>query len=580
MDNSENSENKIVDLNSFENQPVSPASQTPQEPQPAADAPQAAPEPASAPEPAPASAPAAPASVVTSDVIAERLRAASSKNGAPLSTRRDAARRRDGNDAKGDGKGDGKGDAKGDGKRDRRERRERRERPEAPKAAPRGPVSHIPVPNRRERLSGDLEDEFNELFGGDPNSDALGAIMNSGDDGASSILLEEGSKVTARIDSIHGDSVFVDVGAREQGVIPLKQFPDDMELKPGMTFEAVVTKFNGDDGVYEVSLPLAAAEVGDWLSLTKGAIVEAVVTKTNQGGLECAVGRLRAFMPYSQVAPYRVENPEAFVGERWKAVVTEINPERRNLVVSRRVLMEKEREEQREKTLSELAEGQSREGLVRKVIDAGAFVDLGGVDGFIPVSMMSWARVKHPSDVVKEGDRIVVTVVKIDLDRNRISLSLKDAAHDPWNTVDENVRVGDVVRGCVTKIMAFGAFVEVGAGLEGLVHISEIAYQRVNDVADVLKVGDYVDVKVLAVDLEKRKISLSIKKTMEDPREKARREAQEKENAEAATAAEQARVREEAEIKASEERIRKLQSKGPLKGGLNRGDDGGTGLHF
>ena len=128
--------------------------------------------------------------------------------------------------------------------------------------------------------------------------------------------------------------------------------------------------------------------------------------------------------------------------------------------------------------------------------------------------------------------------------------------------------------------MAFGAFVEVGAGLEGLVHISEIAYQRVNDVADVLKVGDYVDVKVLAVDLEKRKISLSIKKTMEDPREKARREAQEKENAEAATAAEQARVREEAEIKASEERIRKLQSKGPLKGGLNRGDDGGTGLHF
>ena len=423
-------------------------------------------------------------------------------------------------------------------------------------------------------------DEFEELFGGDPNSDALGAIMSSADALATSVQLEEGAKVNARIESIHGDSVFVDVGAREFGLIPLKQFPDEMELKPGMTFEVVVTKFNGDDGVYEVSLPLAAAEVGDWLSLSKGAIVEAVVTGANSGGLECTVGRLRGFMPYSQVAPYRVDNPEAYVGERWKAVVTEVNPERRNLVVSRRILMEKEREEQREKTLAELAEGQSREGLVRKVIDAGAFVDLGGVDGFIPVSMMSWARVKHPSDVVKEGDRVVVTVVKIDLDRNRISLSLKDAAHDPWNSVDETIRVGDVVRGCVTKVLAFGAFVDVGGGLEGLVHISEIAYQRVNEVSDVLKVGDYVDVKVLAVDLEKRKISLSIKKTMEDPREKARREAQEKAESEAATAADQARVREEAEIKASEERIRKLQPKGPLKGGLSRGDDAGTGLHF
>ena len=140
--------------------------------------------------------------------------------------------------------------------------------------------------------------------------------------------------------------------------------------------------------------------------------------------------------------------------------------------------------------------------------------------------------------------------------------------------------IGEIYEGRVSGITAFGAFVDVGGGLEGLVHISEIAYQRVNEVSDVLKVGDYVDVKVLAVDLEKRKISLSIKKTMEDPREKARREAQEKAESEAATAADQARVREEAEIKASEERIRKLQPKGPLKGGLSRGDDAGTGLHF
>lgn len=575
----DNSENKPVDTTPSENQqPVSSTPEVTSETPAVAPTPQATPEPtatpASADSSASAAAPTSGATVVTSDVIAERLRAAASKSGAPLAGRREPSRRREGN-------GDAKDGAKGEGRRERRERPERRERDAAPKiAAPRGPVTNVHVPNRRERLSGDLEDEFNELFGGDPNSDAIGSIMNSAADAATSVLLEDGAKVTARVESIHADSVFVNVGAREYGIIPLKQFPDDMVLEPGMTFDAVVTKFNGDDGVYEVSLPLAAAEVGDWLSLSKGAIVEATITGANAGGLECTVGRLRGFMPFSQIAPFRVENPETFVGERWKAVVTEVNPERRNLVVSRRVLMEKEREEQREKTMSELAEGQTREGLIRKVIDVGAFVDLGGVDGFIPISMMSWARVKHPSDVVKEGDRVIVTVVKVDLDRNRISLSLKDAAHDPWNTVDETIHVGDIVRGTVTKITAFGAFVDVGGGLEGLVHISEIAYQRVNEVSDVLKVGDSVDVKVLAVDLEKRKISLSIKKTMEDPREKARREAQEKAETEAAAAADQERAREEAAAKESEERIRKLRPKGPLKGGLNRGDDGGTGLHF
>lgn len=507
------------------------------------------------------------APVVTSEVIEERLRSASAKSdsgAAPLANRRDESRRRRENEEKG-GEKDG-----------RAPRRERRERSERPKAVVRGPVTHVAVPNRRERLSDDLEDEFNAIVEGQ----AVDSLMSNVSDAATRDRIEEGTKVSAKVVSIRGDSVFVDVGAREYGIIPLKQFPEDLELQTGQTFDAVVTKFNDDDGVYEVSLPLAAAEVGDWLSLTRGAIVEAVVTGANSGGLECAVGRLRGFMPFSQIAPFRVDNPEQFVGERWKAVVTEINPERRNLVVSRRVLMEKEREEQREKTLAELAEGQSREGLVRKVIDAGAFVDLGGVDGFIPVSMMSWGRVKSPRDVVKEGDRVVVTVVKIDLEHNRISLSLKDAALDPWRTIDSTFQVGDVVRGCVTRVVSFGAFVEIAPGLEGLVHISEIAYQRVNEVSDVLKVGDYVDVKVLAIDMEKRKISLSIKKTREDPREKARRDALAQADADAAVAAAEEKRRDEEALAASRERIRKLQTKKPLKGGLNRGGDNGLGLHF
>ncbi len=503
---------------------------------------------------------------VTPDVIAERLRVAGGV-AAPLAAKRDEARRR--RDAAAPVDGEKKGD------RPQRQKRERRGN-DRPTFVQRGPVSSVPTPNRREALSGDLADEFAALIG-DASIDSL---MSSVSDSAAATQLEEGAKVQGRVASISGDSVFVDLGTRELGLVPLKQFPDDFVLEPGQQVEVVVTKFDSAEGVYDVALPLAAAEVGDWLSLTKGAIVEAVVTAANTGGLECQVGKLRGFLPFSQIDVFRVENPERFVGERWKCVVTECNPERRNLVVSRRALIEQEREELREKTLSELAEGQTREGLVRKIIDAGVFVDLGGVDGFIPVSMISWTRVKHPSDVVKEGERVVVTITRIDAAKNRISLSLKDKALDPWNKVDESVRVGDVLRGCVFKITDFGAFIDLGEGIEGLVHVSEIAYQRVKAVSDALQVGDWVDVKVLDVDQQKRRVSLSIKKTMEDPRVKAKREAAEKADADAAAAEAEERRKDEEALNASREKIRKLQSKKPLKGGLNRGGDVDSGLHF
>lgn len=503
---------------------------------------------------------------VTPDVIAERLRAAGG-TAAPLAGKRDEARRRRDEGAS--------ADAGKKGERPQRPKRERRGN-ERPTFAPRGPVSSIPTPNRREALSGDLADEFAALMG-DASIDSL---MSSVNDSAAAIQLEEGAKVQGRVASVSGDSVFVDLGARELGLVPLKQFPDDFVLEPGQQIEVVVTKFDAAEGVYDVALPLAAAEVGDWLSLTKGAIVEVVVAAANSGGLECQVGKLRGFLPFSQIDVFRVENPERFVGERWKCVVTECNPERRNLVVSRRALIEQEREELREKTLSELAEGQTREGLVRKIIAVGVFVDLGGVDGFIPVSEISWTRVKHPSEVVKEGERVVVTITRIDPANNRISLSLKDKALDPWNKVDEAVHVGEVLRGRVSRITDFGAFVDLGEGVEGLVHVSEIAYQRVKAVSDALQVGDWVDVKVLDVDQEKRRVSLSIKKTMEDPRVKAKREAAAKADADAAAAEAEERRKDDEALAASREKIRKLQSKKPLKGGLNRGDDGGTGLRF
>ncbi|MBQ1277217.1 MAG: S1 RNA-binding domain-containing protein [Thermoguttaceae bacterium] len=498
------------------------------------------------------------APVVDANVIAERVkRAGGERKSSPLGAIRDENKRRRENENR-----EGK-----DGKKDDK-RRERRERPTA---APRGPLSSVPTPNRRARLSDDLEDEFNALLSGE----SLDSLMKN-DKANVGAAPEEGAKVRCRVVAVQRDSVFVDVGGREQGLIPLKQFPEDAQPTVGQEFEAVVSRFNAEDGVYDVSLPLAAAEVGDWLSLTVGAIVEARVTGANKGGLECEVGRLRGFMPNGQIAPFFVENAEQFVGERWKCVVTEVNPERRNLVVSRRVLMEREREEMREKTMSELAVGQTRDGLVRKIINVGAFVDLGGVDGFLPVSEMSWGRVSDPSEVVKEGERISVIVTKIDLDRNRISLSYKDAASDPWKKIDETFVEGDKVRGRVTNLMAFGAFVELAPGVEGLVHISEICYKRIAQVSDALQVGDFVDVQILAIDREKRKISLSIKRLGPDPREEAKRQR----DAESAAAEAAAEAQAEAEAAAVRERIKKNRPKGPLKGGLSNAGDNPFGLHF
>lgn len=456
--------------------------------------------------------------------------------------------------------GDDAGERRGKGKKDFAERPPRVIEP--PK-----PIQRVAVPNLRQK-SDDLEAELDELFLDKP----LESLMESDavDSVAGQEVFEESTKVKCRIVSIGRDCAFVELGSRDQGVIPLKQFPEETPACVGDLFDAVVTKYNLDEGLYEVSLPLAAAEVGDWSSLAEGTVVEARIVGVNKGGLECEVGRLRGFLPLGQMATFRVENPENFVGERWKCLVTEVNPMRRNLVLSRRALMERENEEKREQLLSELQEGQVREGLVRKLIDVGAFVDLGGVDGFIHISQMSWGRINHPSEVLKEGDRIKVTVQKIDRERNRISLSFKDESLDPWNMISTKLSEGDAARGKVTSIMPFGAFVELMPGVEGLVHISEISYKRVNVVSDALSVGDWVDVKILSIDPDSRKMSLSIKQLKEDPRIAAAAAA----NAEAAEQAAAEEAQANAEIEAVREKIRKNQPKGPLKGGLSSGSDG------
>jgi small subunit ribosomal protein S1 len=230
------------------------------------------------------------------------------------------------------------------------------------------------------------------------------------------------------------------------------------------------------------------------------------------------VNHIRGFIPASQIALYHVEHLEEFVDQKLTCLVTEANPRRRNLVLSRRAVLEREREEARRALLESLEPGQVREGVVRKLVDFGAFVDLGGVDGLLHISQLSWGRVKHPSDVLHEGQHLQVKIEKVDEQTGKIGLAYRDLLESPWTDVEKKYPVTSTVHGKVTKLMEFGAFVELEPGVEGLVHVSQLSHKRVWRVSDVVKEGDEVDAVVLSVDEEAQRISLSMKELIEEPK--------------------------------------------------------------
>jgi small subunit ribosomal protein S1 len=308
---------------------------------------------------------------------------------------------------------------------------------------------------------------------------------------------------------VHGPNVFIELpGGRTQGVLPLEMFPEGAPA-PGTEVEVSIEGVD-PDGLLRLSRK-GAAVTADWSTVAVGQTVEARVTATNKGGLSVEVNGIRGFMPISQIDLYRVEDAAPFVNQRLLCLVTEVDPVERNLIVSRRALLEKEREENREKIWNQLAEGQVRDGIVRSVRDFGAFVDLGGVDGLVHVSEMSWTRVKNAADVVQPGQKVKVVVLKIDHEKRKVGLGMKQLEASPWDSVSMNYPPGTTVKGKVTRTMEFGAFVELEPGIEGLIHISELAPQRVFRVTDVVKPGQEVEVKILTVDPQQRRISLSLK---------------------------------------------------------------------
>ncbi len=312
-----------------------------------------------------------------------------------------------------------------------------------------------------------------------------------------------------KVIGVRGKSVFIDLGAKSEGVVPVDQFGETLP-KPGDMIEVNVDRFDTSEGILLLSLKGAAVEA-NWENLRKGLIVEAKVTKTNKGGLDVEVDGIRGFLPIGQIDINRVEDASVYVGQKLRVVVTEANQREKNLVVSSRELLEQERAEMREKTWAALEEGQIRSGVVRSVKDFGAFVDLGGVDGLLHIGDMSWVRMSDPSGFIKVGQQVEVKILKIDRQTTRISLGLKQLTPSPWDNVERNYTRGMVLTGKVTRLMDFGAFVELEPGVEGLIHVSELAQNRVRRVADIVKPEQEVEVRILKIEPEAKKISLSLR---------------------------------------------------------------------
>ncbi len=343
------------------------------------------------------------------------------------------------------------------------------------------------------------------------------------------IEFKEGDIVEGTVVSVDADGAMVDVGYKSEGLIPTEELSIRASIDPstivsvGDKIEALVLNKEDDEGRLILSKKRAQYERawGQVQKLTdQGGTVKGTVIEVVKGGLIVDIG-LRGFLPASLVDLRRVRDLEPFIGQEIEAKVIELDRNRNNVVLSRRAYLEEEQAEQRAAFLDDLKEGEIRQGVVSSVVNFGAFVDLGGMDGLVHVSEMSWQHISHPSEMVKVGDKVTVRVLEVDRERERISLSIRQTLEDPWEVFSRDTNVGDVVDGLVTKTVPFGAFVSVSDGVEGLVHVSEIAIHRVESPELELSIGQTVRVKVTEKDDERRRISLSIKQALPEWQERA-----------------------------------------------------------
>jgi small subunit ribosomal protein S1 len=331
---------------------------------------------------------------------------------------------------------------------------------------------------------------------------------------------EEGEVVTGQVVRIDQDEVLVDIGYKSEGVIPANELsirksvdPHD-EVQLGEEVDALVLTKEDQDGRLIISKKRARFEKA-WRRIEaaaeSGEPVEGSVIEVVKGGLIIDLG-VRGFLPASLVDIRRVPNLDEYMGTTIECKVIELNRSRNNVVLSRRAVLEEERKEVRQQILDRLEPGLVVEGQISNIVDFGAFVDLDGIDGLIHISELSWSHVNHPSQILEIGQTVKVKVLDIDRDRQRISLGLKQTQEDPWQRIVSTYNIGDELEGAVTKVVTFGAFVEILDGVEGLVHISELAAHHVENPREVVQPGDEIRVKILEIDSERRRLSLSAKR--------------------------------------------------------------------
>ncbi|HHY96236.1 MAG TPA: 30S ribosomal protein S1, partial [Firmicutes bacterium] len=337
-------------------------------------------------------------------------------------------------------------------------------------------------------------------------------------------VLQPGDLVQGRVVEVGAEGVLVDVGYKSEGIIPLaelsrRRFSSPEEIvQPGEEITVYVLSVDNQEQTLKLSKK-RADEILAWEQLReakeKGTVLEAEAIQEVKGGLVVDVG-LRGFVPASQIERGYVQDLGKYVGHKLRLRVIELDRGKNRAILSQRVVIEEERRRAREDTWSSISEGQVRTGVVKSITDFGAFIDVGGVDGLLHVSEMAWGRVNHPSEVLQEGQTVDVMVLRLDREKGKISLGLKQTMPDPWENVSERYPIGAVVSGHVTRLAPFGAFVELEPGVEGLIHLSELSSDRVSRAEDVLNVGEEVKVKVLRVRPHDRRIGLSLRQVGQD----------------------------------------------------------------
>ena len=337
--------------------------------------------------------------------------------------------------------------------------------------------------------------------------------------------LVEGSIIKGTIIEIRPTEVVIDIGGKSEGIVNANEFVDVSELQVGSELEVFLEKLEDKEGNPVVSFD-KAEQKKNWEKIVEnceeGSIIQGRVRSKVKGGLIVSIG-VDSFMPASQIDVQPPKNLDQYVGQTYDFKVIKINLDRKNIVVSRRELIEEQRMEKRRALLDEVKPGDTRRGQVKNITDYGAFVDLDGLDGLLHITDMSWGRINHPSEMVKQGEEIEVMIIEIDRERERVSLGLKQLANNPWEKIEEKYPVGTTVNGKVVNLVPYGAFIEIEEGVEGLVHVTELSWtKRISKPSEVLKIGDEIQAVVLGVQKDEQKISLGTRQLDTNPWDMAR----------------------------------------------------------